>query len=253
MDPQSKSLDNIRIASPCPASWEKMSGNDKVRFCDQCQLNVFDISRMTRAEAESFIATTEGRICARLFRRPDGKILTKDCPVGLRAVRRRIAKAAGAACTALLSLAASALGQRPSPTAKDRDSGLVSITRTFVSAIPQAGPASFWGVVYDPQEEPIRDAQATLINEITRSKKTTRSNKKELFKFGLLEPGSYTVIIVFPGLSEFKLQNLSLHSNEEMRYDVTLQFAGMTGVVVFEEPRSKGINVDGVRVTINEE
>jgi hypothetical protein len=231
-----------------------MSGNNTVRFCDQCQLNVFDISRMTRAQAASFIATSEGRICARLYLRPDGKILTKDCPVGLRAIRRKIAKAAGAACTALISLSASVLGQRPSSTTtEDHGSGLVTITRSYVSAAPQSGPATFLGAVFDPQGEPVRDAQATLINQTTKSKRFTRSNKKGLFRFGLLEPGSYTVIIIFPGFTEFKLQNLSLHSKEEMRYDVTLQFAGTTGVVVFEEPRGKGINVDGVRVTINEE
>jgi hypothetical protein len=38
-----------------------------------------------------------------------------------------------------------------------------------------------------------------------------------------------------------------------MRCDVILDLRGIVGVVVFEEPRSKGINVDGVRVTINEE
>ncbi len=53
---------------------------------------------MTRSEAESLIARTEGRLCVRFYRRHDGSIITRDCPVGLRAIRRRvcyIAKAIG--------------------------------------------------------------------------------------------------------------------------------------------------------------
>src|SRR6267378_5000201 len=85
-------LDRLRIATPCPISWEQMTGDNRVRFCDHCKLNVYNISELSRLEAESLIASTEGRLCARLFRRADGTVLTKDCPVGLRALRMRISK-----------------------------------------------------------------------------------------------------------------------------------------------------------------
>ena len=32
--------------------------------------------------------------CARFYRRPDGTLLTRDCPVGIRALRRRLWRAA---------------------------------------------------------------------------------------------------------------------------------------------------------------
>jgi hypothetical protein len=51
-------LDRIAVASPCPVAWDDMAGNERVRFCDQCSLNVYDISVMTKSEAESFIANT---------------------------------------------------------------------------------------------------------------------------------------------------------------------------------------------------
>ena len=63
-----------------------MSGDDRVRFCDLCNLHVYDISRLSRKEAEALITKTEGRICARVYRRTDGTVITKDCPVGLRAM-----------------------------------------------------------------------------------------------------------------------------------------------------------------------
>jgi hypothetical protein len=92
------SLDDISIASPCPASWAGMTGDERVRFCPQCQLHVYNLSGMGRQEAEEVVARTEGRLCVRFFRRGDGTVLTQDCPRGLRAAplvaRRGLAVAA---------------------------------------------------------------------------------------------------------------------------------------------------------------
>ena len=93
-------LDRVKIAAPCKADWEQMIGSDRVRFCGQCNLNVYNLSSMKRDEAESFVARNEGRLCVRFYRREDGSMLTKNCPVGLSAIRRRVsnlAKAIGAA------------------------------------------------------------------------------------------------------------------------------------------------------------
>jgi hypothetical protein len=86
-----------------------MFGSDRVRFCGQCSLNVYNLSAMTRDEAESLIARTEGRLCVRFYRRVDGSILTQDCPVGLAAVRARISYWTKAAAAAVLTFLA-ALG-----------------------------------------------------------------------------------------------------------------------------------------------
>jgi hypothetical protein len=96
-------LDNIRVASPCNADWDQMIGNDRSRFCGQCNLNVYNLSSMTRAEAELLIGRTEGRLCVRYYRRADGSVLTNDCPVGLRAIRRRMSYVARAVSSVVLS------------------------------------------------------------------------------------------------------------------------------------------------------
>src|SRR5687767_6584337 len=82
-------LDHVRIAAPCNADWEQMVGTDRVRYCGQCNLNVYNLSSMTERDAESFIVRNEGRLCIRFYRRADGSILTGNCPVGLRALRGR--------------------------------------------------------------------------------------------------------------------------------------------------------------------
>jgi hypothetical protein len=73
-----------------------MTGDNRVRFCTECRLHVYNFAELTRTEAEDLLRTTEGRLCGRLYRRADGTVITKDCPVGLRAVRRRVAKIATA-------------------------------------------------------------------------------------------------------------------------------------------------------------
>ena len=84
-------LEDVRIASPCKASWRKMKGDDRVRNCAKCSLNVYNISEMTREEAAELIANTEGRLCIRLWRRRDGTVITKDCPMGFKQIRYGIA------------------------------------------------------------------------------------------------------------------------------------------------------------------
>lgn len=96
-------LDNIRVASPCNADWDQMIGNDRSRFCGQCNLNVYNLSSMTRTEAELLIGKTEGRLCVRYYKRADGSIITRDCPVGLRAIRRRMSYVARAVSSAVLT------------------------------------------------------------------------------------------------------------------------------------------------------
>lgn len=100
-------LDQVQVAAPCQADWNQMIGSERVRFCGQCNLNVFNLSGMSRVEAESLIVRTEGRVCVRFYRRFDGSIITKDCPVGLRAIQRRVSYLAKAILAAGLTFLAS--------------------------------------------------------------------------------------------------------------------------------------------------
>lgn len=90
-------LPNIRVATPCNASWSDMTGDDRVRACGSCNKNVYNLSEMTRDEAEALILEKEGRLCVRYFQRKDGTILLKDCAVGIAQKRKRRLFAAGAA------------------------------------------------------------------------------------------------------------------------------------------------------------
>src|SRR6059036_3559565 len=99
-------LDGVTVAAPSAAQWDGMIGNDRVRFCGQCELNVYNLSAMSRSEAESLIARTEGRLCVRYYHRKDGSIITQDCPVGLRALKRRASRIKRAVASSVLSFLA---------------------------------------------------------------------------------------------------------------------------------------------------
>lgn len=96
-------LDHVRVAAPCNVDWDSMIGNEQVRFCGQCQLNVYNLSEMTKQEAELLISRTEGRLCVRYYRRSDGSVITQNCPIGLRALQRRVSRIARAICSAVLT------------------------------------------------------------------------------------------------------------------------------------------------------
>lgn len=63
-----------------------------MRFCGLCRKNVYNLSAMPREAAERLVAEREGDLCALLYRRQDGTVLTADCPVGRRRFAVRLVK-----------------------------------------------------------------------------------------------------------------------------------------------------------------
>jgi hypothetical protein len=104
-------LETIHIANPCRVPWDTLAGGERVRFCERCRLSVYNLSAMSRHEAEAFLRQREGRTCLRLFRRADGTVLTRDCSTVMRAAPRALARAgrvlfAGAIFTLVVAMAA---------------------------------------------------------------------------------------------------------------------------------------------------
>lgn len=105
-------LSQVAVATPCAVPWETMQGDEQTRACDQCKLKVYNLSAMSKDEAEAFLRQKKnGRRCIRFYRRADGTILTDDCPVGLRRLRDA-SKRCIAFLTPLVSLLLCALPAR---------------------------------------------------------------------------------------------------------------------------------------------
>jgi hypothetical protein len=102
-------------------------------------MNVYNLSEMTRPAAESLLLAKEGRLCVRYWQRADGTILTRNCPVGLAALRAKAARAVMriAAVLGLLVSGGALLGSRTR-----NDSTRLSDTQPFATLVRWLDPAA---------------------------------------------------------------------------------------------------------------
>ncbi len=106
-------LDRVRIGTPCQTDWEAMRGDERVRYCGQCEKHVYNLSQMTRPQAEALILKTNGKLCARLERRADGGIVTTEEASPLPRFNFRFLRIASATMSAALSLSPSVIAKTP--------------------------------------------------------------------------------------------------------------------------------------------
>src|SRR5438045_4063768 len=175
--PKQFDLNLVRIAAPCPAEWEKMAGDDRIRHCSECNLNVYNLSAMTEIEIQRLLAKSTGRVCARFYRRADGTMLTQDCPRGIRAVVRRASRAAVAVVTALMG-AGLALGQSAEPL-----QGRVATTQ---AAAQKSGIAL---VVTDSEDAVIAGAKLTVRSKDGKTKYAGTTNNDGKWRVDSLGEG----------------------------------------------------------------
>jgi hypothetical protein len=78
-------LDPIRMAFECPLRWEKLVGGDRTRHCADCDKHVFNLSAMTRIEAQQLLDDSETPICIRVEVGADGRARFQPALPGLTA------------------------------------------------------------------------------------------------------------------------------------------------------------------------
>jgi hypothetical protein len=214
------SLDSLRIASPCTASWDQMTGDDRARLCQLCNLHVYNISEMTRKQVEALIFKTEGRICARLLRRSDGTIITRDCPVGLRAVRRRVSRIAGAVFATIVGLAATMAGQNPAAKEKASCTQQVKTSRKVTESL--AGTVILGGKILDPNGAVVPGAKITITDSKTKQSFDSESNSEGNFLWTGTRPGTFSVEIKSPDFKKLALTKVTLAENETVSFETIL-------------------------------
>src|SRR5215813_8689957 len=103
----------LRIASPCKMDWDSMIGNDRVRFCEHCQLSVHNLDLASRKQVRRLIARSGDRLCVS-YSEPVQHVPT--FPILHKIGRRTSALAAGAitATLGISSAVAAASNPRPS-------------------------------------------------------------------------------------------------------------------------------------------
>ncbi len=210
-------LDSIDVKSPCSESWDEMKGNDEVRFCSHCAKNVHDISAMTRAKAEKLVKNSNGKLCVRYVKNPNGKVIT--APPKLTQIKRRAAIAAGVLATSLtLSALTYAQGEpmqskgNPNQTQKEKSpkSG-----QTQISAIIS-------GEVKDENGAVIPGAKITLRDKQTEKIRITQSNDDGFYEFRDVAPAIYDIEVESPGFKKLVMQNVEIAGNLNLNKTLTL-------------------------------
>ena len=140
-------LQNLKVAAPCSANWDEMSGTESKRFCGSCKLNVYNLSGMSKLEAENLLRNSEGRVCVRFYQRADGTVLTKNCPVGLEAIKRRVSRIAAAACSMAFGILGG-LGMNAAFSQKDLTESLQAFAK------PTPPPERLMGEIAVPRNTP---------------------------------------------------------------------------------------------------
>lgn len=230
MNKQKFDVNNLRVASPCSVGWETMSGDERVRRCHSCELNIYNISKMTKVEVEDLITKRESRVCIRLYKRADGTVLTKDCPVGFRAYQKRAARFAGAALATILGLFSVSFGQKEDK--KTVDASKVKIVRV----INQNSESVLSGEILDLQGALIPGTELKLYKKGEKKVFKVISNGEGNYIFKKIPSGKYILEANLSGFKTQKIVNLRINDGENLSMNIELQPLSVVVGIFFEEP-----------------
>jgi len=108
-----------------------MDGDERERLCRQCSKKVYNISDLSKKDAERLLRVNEGRkMCYTFFVRQDGTIKTDNCPAILRPVRekfRSLQKACSIAMAFLFSISAASAKDSGVPPEFTRTAGIIAM------------------------------------------------------------------------------------------------------------------------------
>jgi hypothetical protein len=207
-----------------------MTGDERVRYCPQCKLDVYNFSDLTAAEVERIMARREGRLCARFYQRADGTMMTQNCPVRFRVVMQRVSRLTSAALAAVMSAG-------PAMAAS-------TLTRHNTSLLQiQAAQNVLALEVVDVRGTRVPDAAITIVNEKTGMRIDTKTDAYGKLRFADLPVGTYEIMA---SGSEFKTLKL-IHIAVPTRDPIKLQLEWGDSVQVLGGVMSDFISADALK------
>lgn len=219
-------IDSVEVKTPCNADWEKMSGNDKVRFCDHCAKSVNNISMLRRKDALRLVRASNGELCIRYIPNPVSR--RPMFAEQLVQIARRTPGLAAGFMTASISLSTLAYGQAPTP-----DESAPPVVVEKQADIPdeeRPDPSEkkggvILGTLRDHQGKPVPGILIYLASESSYDGSETVTDEDGNYKFEELEPETYMLRVqtvdghtrkVAPGVtltgSETIIQDLSVRT-----------------------------------------
>lgn len=219
-------LQRLVVKSPCSQDWDSMVGNDRVRFCEHCSLNVHNISEMTRAQALLLANRSRGRLCVRYHSNVQKEIVTR-APGSrrLHQIGRRVSRFASGAFTATLSV--SAAFAEPASAIHDNSPVVSQVIDRMDDA---ANGGSVTGTVMDPNGAMIAGASVVLTHGITQVETSATTNDAGEFRFDGVGEGQYSLSVTAPGFNRFEKTDVQV--GPALRVDVTMTLPVVESAIV---------------------
>jgi ankyrin repeat protein len=228
-------LNNVTIPTPCSADWNSMIGNDQVRFCEHCNLDVHNLSRMTRSQAQRLVARANGRLCVRYHHDAAGRPLTLPVGQKLHRIGRRVSRLAAGAFTATLSVTSAVAQQSENLQSVNLNQAHASQTSTRFNL-----NSSIAGTITDQNGAVIPGATISLWSVQSEGAALYVSTDfSGQFKIESLESGVYKLRIEAPGFAAQDEIVVYLQPNGAARVDRSLSVATIEETV---EVQSEAVN-----------
>ncbi|HEX5703776.1 MAG TPA: ankyrin repeat domain-containing protein [Pyrinomonadaceae bacterium] len=245
--PQSiHSFDRINIPAPCDADWDSMIGNDRVRFCEHCKLDVTNLSALTRPEAMRLVERAEGRLCVRFVTSPGGRLLTKQLPRKVHQIARRASRIAAGAFSATLTLSSAVQSQSGTGFESPRQTPVATAV-----ALPIAHEATIAGTVRDPNGAVVMGASVILSRKGSGAAFVCVTGEDGSYKFSLLEPGQYTLIVDAASFAPKEPIEIELPAASTKTVDLAVEVPQILEEVqiVMEERQFETVTMGGIRIS----
>ena len=237
-------IQQLRIASPCSVEWDSMIGNDRVRFCEHCQLSVHHVDSLTRKQLRRLIARSHGRVCVNYTRsqtQPTFPILHK--------IGRRTSALAAGAFSASLSISAATAGTQLNSSRPSFGNAVVA-TGALNRPVATDGTGKLRGHVADPAGALIVYASVSLTAVETNEQRSTTTNESGEFLFEGLQPGTYTLQIASRGFATSQVPNILIKAGDDSQMDQTLSISPIEGEVTITAPDAERSVVTGGAVAM---
>ncbi|CAN5269581.1 hypothetical protein BH20ACI1_BH20ACI1_20890 [soil metagenome] len=248
-------VDTLRVTSPCSQDWNSMKGNDKVRFCEHCDLSVNNLSEMTRKEALRVVRQSEGGICVRYIKNP-----RTNAPVFADKLHQ-IARRAGVAASVLsASLAVSTVAYAQGGISIDRNlSEKSDIVQDKIVKTKETKTAVISGTVTDPNGAVIPAASVSLINEKTNENRTAATNENGFYEFKDVTTGNYKINFQSSYFKNAEINGIKVEVGSDIRKDASLEVDGEIAIaggamfIDYEQPLLRAVSneeIDEVKLLL---
>ncbi|MEP7013351.1 MAG: carboxypeptidase-like regulatory domain-containing protein [Acidobacteriota bacterium] len=233
MSTRTEKFNRLAIGSECHTSWDAMQGNDRRRFCAECQRDVLDFERLTPREISAHLEASHGRLCARLTR-TGGRLSVFEPVEPLDPLRPSTPRRASSVAAALLAAGlgfgvgsaqtdpgapTAGIGTRPS----QPDEDFLEATPDAKVSADSALTGALTGKITDENGEPLAGAEIVVRNAKDQRQYTAITRKNGDFRLAALPTGIYDLVAKLDGFQTIAVNDVILDSGRVKRLNIETQ------------------------------